>query len=98
MNATGTGRDGDSALDAGLRYDASERWSLMLQANLVLKGRDRGSEAEPEDTGGESLWIGPGASYAVSKDVQAVRLRAAAAVPVRQRRADHRAQDGRAGR
>lgn len=57
-------------LDAGLRYDLDDRWSLMLQANLVLKGRDRGIAAEPADTGGASLWLGPGASFALTRDVR----------------------------
>ena len=58
-------------LDAGLRYDATERWSAMLQVNAILRARDRGIQAEPEDTGGRAVWISPGASYAVTKDVRA---------------------------
>jgi hypothetical protein len=57
-------------LDAGLRYDATERWSAMLQVNTVLRARDRGIQAEPEDTGGRAVWIAPGASYAVTGDVR----------------------------
>lgn len=57
-------------LDAGLRYDASDLWSLMLQVNAVLRARDRGIQAEPLDTGGEAVWLAPGASYAVTKDVR----------------------------
>jgi hypothetical protein len=57
-------------LDAGLRYDATERWSLLLQVNTVLRGRDRGVEAEPLDTGGTSVWIAPGASFAATQDLR----------------------------
>ena len=57
-------------LDVGLRYDATDRWSAMLQLNTVLRARDRGIQAEPGDTGGRAVWIAPGASYAVTKDVR----------------------------
>jgi hypothetical protein len=57
-------------LDTGLRYDLDDRWSLMLQANLVLKGRDKGVAAESADIGGSSLWLGPGASFALSDKVR----------------------------
>lgn len=57
-------------IDTGLRYDLGEQWSLMLQLNALIRGRDRGVEAEPLDTGGSSLWIGPGASYAATSDVR----------------------------
>lgn len=71
MNARAGYRPGVRlGLDAGMRYEASERWSLMLQVNALLRGRDRGPQAEPEDTGGSGLWAAPGASYAVTKDAQ----------------------------
>ena len=57
-------------VDAGLRYDATDRWSAMLQVNTVLRARDRGIQAEPEDTGGRAVWIAPGATYAVTRDVR----------------------------
>jgi hypothetical protein len=57
-------------LDAGLRYDATDRWSWMLQVNTVLRGRDSGVEAEPPDTGGKAVWIAPGASYAATSDIR----------------------------
>jgi hypothetical protein len=57
-------------LDTGLRYDATERWSLLLQLNTVLRARDRGVDAEPLDTGGEAVWIAPGASFAATRDLR----------------------------
>lgn len=57
-------------LDTGLRYDLGDQWSLMLQVNAVLRGRDSGVEAEPIDTGGSAIWIGPGASYAATRDIR----------------------------
>ena len=59
------------SLDTGLRYESSERLALLLQANLLFRGRDSGDQAEPEDSGGKSLWISPGVSYAVTKNIQA---------------------------
>ena len=38
-----------------------------MQANALWRGRDRGAEAEPEDTGGTSLFLSPGVSYSVGK-------------------------------
>ena len=59
------------SVDTGVRYEVSERLALLLQANLLLRGRDSGAQAEPEDSGGKSLWISPGVSFAVTKDIQA---------------------------
>jgi len=55
------------ALDAGLRYGAGEQVGLLLQANGLWRGRDRGAEAEPDDTGGTALFLSPGMSYSVGK-------------------------------
>ena len=56
--------------DAGLRYDLNDQVSLLLQANLLVRGRDSGVNAEPEDSGGRSLFLSPGVSAAVAKDVR----------------------------
>jgi hypothetical protein len=58
------------AADAGLRYDLTGQVSLLLQANLLLRGKDSGANAEPEDSGGRSLFLSPGISVSVSKDVR----------------------------
>jgi hypothetical protein len=58
-------------LDLGTRYEASERLALLLQANLLLRGRDAGAEAEPGDSGGRALWLSPGLSYALGRNAQA---------------------------
>jgi hypothetical protein len=57
-------------LDAGYRYDATDKLGLMLQANFHYKARDSGSEAEPEDSGGRFLTLSPGVSYALSPQMQ----------------------------
>ena len=59
------------SIDTGLRYESSERLALLLQANLLFRGRDSGEQAEPEDSGGRSLWLSPGVSLAVTKNIQA---------------------------
>jgi hypothetical protein len=59
------------SLDAGVRYEAGDRLGLLLQLNMLLKGRDHGAEAEPEDTGGTSVLLSPGVSYAFTRSLQA---------------------------
>lgn len=70
------------SLDAGLRYDATESFSLMVQMNALVRARDAGADAEPEDSGGTSWFLSPGASVAVTKDA---RLYAFYQVPLDQR-------------
>ena len=59
------------SIDTGLRYESTERLALLLQANLLFRGRDSGDQAEPEDSGGKSLWLSPGISFAVTQNIQA---------------------------
>ena len=54
----------------GVRYEASDRWALMLQLNALFKARDSGSEAEPQNSGGQFYFLSPGLSFAITKDVQ----------------------------
>ena len=57
-------RPGDQfSLDAGFSWPAGLRLSAMLQLNALVKERDRGPEAEPEESGGSFLWLSPGLSY-----------------------------------
>jgi len=58
------------AMDAGLRYDLGGQVSLLLQANLLVRGKDSGVNAEPGDSGGHSLFLSPGISVSVSRDVR----------------------------
>jgi len=57
-------------VDGGARYAAANNVGLMLQLNYVWKGRDSGDEAEPEDSGQQQVWISPGLSWNVAKNVQ----------------------------
>ena len=59
-----------AALDLGYRYDVNDALGLNLQLNYLYKNRDKGSEAEPQDSGGQTLSIAPGVTYAVSPSVQ----------------------------
>lgn len=56
--------------DLGVRYLASPRLSLMLQANLLSVGRDHGENAETNLSGGEYVFLSPGISYAVGDRAQ----------------------------
>jgi hypothetical protein len=56
-------------LDFGYRYDVSDKVALMLQLNYNWKNRDSGSEAEPEDSGGQTLALTPGISVEVAPNV-----------------------------
>ena len=58
------------SFDVGYRYEATDNFALMLQLNALHKDRDRGSEAESENSGGKFLFISPGLSYGISKSAQ----------------------------
>jgi len=57
-------------IDAGMRYEATEKLGLLLQMNGLIRGRDAGAQAEAEDSGGRSLSLSPGVAYALTKDLQ----------------------------
>jgi Putative MetA-pathway of phenol degradation len=61
---------GRFALDAGLRYDATPQWALLLQLNALWRGRDSGDQAEPDDSGGRYLFLSPGLSWSIGRDLQ----------------------------
>jgi hypothetical protein len=52
--------------DVGYRYAATDKLGLLVQLNAISKRRDRGAEAEPEDSGSKSVFVSPGVSYAVA--------------------------------
>ena len=58
-------------VDTGLRYDAGDRLGLLAQLNAQFKARDRGAQAEPDNTGGTFLFLSPGVSYAFTRELQA---------------------------
>jgi hypothetical protein len=54
----------------GVRYEATDRFALMLQLNALFKARDSGQQAEPQNSGGQFYFLSPGLSFAITKDVQ----------------------------
>lgn len=58
-------------LDLGYRVGIGGRFGAMLQLNYLHKDRDAGAQAEPEDSGGDFVFLSPGLSYAFSDKVQA---------------------------
>jgi hypothetical protein len=57
-------------LDVGLRYALTRSLNAQLQLNLLWKDRDQGLNAEPDDTGGSYVFLSPGASYVLTKQIQ----------------------------
>ena len=55
------------SLDAGMRYGLGEQVGALLQVNTLWRGRDRGVEAEPDDSGATSVFLSPGLSWAPTK-------------------------------
>lgn len=61
---------GQFGIDAGYRHGLTDRLGALVQANLLLKRRDSGAQAEPADSGGKFAFISPGLSYAVTDRMQ----------------------------
>lgn len=57
--------------DVGYAKALADRLSGIVQVNAVFKGRDRGAEAEPADSGSRAFFVSPGASYQLSALVRA---------------------------
>lgn len=80
LNAHDDYRPGDQVgVDLGWRYVFNQAFSATLQLNAQLRGRDKGSNAEPEDSGNRFVHVSPGIVYAFSPNTQ---LYAFAQVPV----------------
>jgi len=59
-----------AGFDIGASYPWTGRVALLLQLNTLWKDRDRGSNAEPEDTGGTFVHLSPGLSVALGQKTQ----------------------------
>ena len=57
--------------DLGFRAGVGERIGLLAQLNFLHKRPDRGSEAEPQDSGGRFVFFSPGLSVALPGNLQA---------------------------
>jgi hypothetical protein len=51
------------AADVGYSRRVADKFSALLQLNAVVKQRDRGGEAEPDDSGSRALFLSPGIGY-----------------------------------
>ncbi|HSH90940.1 MAG TPA: transporter [Ramlibacter sp.] len=58
------------AADIGYAHSVTDRLSVALQLNAVLKRRDSGPLGEPADSGGRFLFLSPGVSYAVGESLR----------------------------
>lgn len=59
------------SVDLGYGQAIADKLSVQVQLNMVLKGRNRGAAAEPEDSGGRSVFLSPGLSYSISEKMRA---------------------------
>lgn len=57
--------------DIGYARAFTDRVSGIVQANAVVKRRDSGAEAEPEDSGSRSLFLSPGVGYRFTDSLRA---------------------------
>ncbi len=59
-----------ATVSTGLNCALNNTASALLQFNLVHKARDRGAQAEPQDSGNHQAFVTPGISVAVSRDAR----------------------------
>lgn len=59
------------SVDLGYAQAIADKLSGLMQLNVVVKGRNRGAAAEPEDSGGRFVFLAPGLSYSVSDNMRA---------------------------
>jgi hypothetical protein len=57
-------------LTGGVSWPVSESVALLGQLNALWRERDSGANAEPEESGGRSLFFSPGVSHTASPAVQ----------------------------
>jgi hypothetical protein len=57
-------------LDAGVRWEATDRLGVLLQLNGLWRGHDSGAAAEPEDSGSRTLSVSPGITFALTPQFQ----------------------------
>ena len=58
------------AADIGYAHPLGDKVDGIVQLNLLAKRRDRGTEAEPEDSGGHSVFLSPGLSYQLGESLR----------------------------
>ena len=58
------------SVDVGYSKALTPKFSGIVQLNAVVKRRDSGPEAEPDDSGSRSLFLSPGISYQLTNAVR----------------------------
>ena len=58
------------ALSGGLRYEANSNWVPQLQVNLLRKSRDQGALADTRDTAGTVVYLSPGLTVSLRRNMQ----------------------------
>ena len=58
------------SLDGGFNVGLSDTFTALLQANLQIKGRDSGAEAERTDSGARVLSLSPGLGFTLTPTTQ----------------------------
>src|SRR6185436_13197876 len=58
------------SLDLGYRRELNDKVGVMLQLNFLHRARDFGDQAEPDDSGGKFVFLSPGVSYIITKNLQ----------------------------
>jgi hypothetical protein len=58
------------SFDVGYRHAITDKLGALVQLNFLVKRRDSGAQAEPEDSGGRFVSVSPGLSYAVTDKMQ----------------------------
>jgi opacity protein-like surface antigen len=71
LNSRDGFKPGDQfGIDVGYRHGITDKLGALVQLNFLVKRRDSGAEAEPEDSGGRFISLSPGLSYAVTDKIQ----------------------------
>ena len=71
MNSRDDYKPGNQLLvDAGVRYAIGNNAAAMLQVNGQFKDRDKGANAEPDDSGQRQVFVSPGISWNPTRDTQ----------------------------
>lgn len=58
-------------VNAGFRYMDLGRFVPQLQVNGRVSGKDSGANASPDDSGGKTIYLSPGATVAITQKVKA---------------------------
>lgn len=71
LNAREDFRPGNQyLLDAGMTHRLASSWNGLWQINAQIKDRDRGGQAESQDSGGSFVWLSPGLSYTLTRSAK----------------------------